>query len=228
MLQTTKYPRWRNIMETQSILLILDGFLLQRSSHTEFDVSCVHDDVMNWKHFPRYWLFVRGINRGPVNSLHKGQWRGALMFSLICAWIYRWVNNGEAGDFSRYRAHYDVIVMHLPELQTAETPCHSCNATLICYLHDSTHMAMVIWGFDILFVVRLNKLSKRSPSVGGLRRSYISAMLDVLQTFNHVANNVFRMWIKVAIFGKFRQNIYLFVAMSKYPVQHECTVECGK
>ena len=37
------------------------------------------------EHFPRYWPFVRGIHRWPVNSPHKGQWRGALMFSLICA-----------------------------------------------------------------------------------------------------------------------------------------------
>ena len=43
-----------------------------------------HDDVIIWKHFPRYWPFVRGIHRQPVNSPHKGQWRGALMFSLIC------------------------------------------------------------------------------------------------------------------------------------------------
>ena len=42
-----------------------------------------HDDVIKWKHFPRYWPFVRGIHRPPVNSPHKGQWRGALMFSLI-------------------------------------------------------------------------------------------------------------------------------------------------
>ena len=44
-----------------------------------------HDDVIKWKYFPRYWPFVRGIHRSPVNSPHKGQWRGALMFSLICA-----------------------------------------------------------------------------------------------------------------------------------------------
>ena len=43
-----------------------------------------HDDVIKWKHFPRYWPFVRGIHRSQVNSPHKGQWRGALMFSLIC------------------------------------------------------------------------------------------------------------------------------------------------
>ena len=74
--------------------------------------SC-HDDVMKWKHFPRYWLFVRGIHRSPVNSPHKGQWRGALMFSLMCARINSWVNNREAGDLRRYRRHYDVIVMSI-------------------------------------------------------------------------------------------------------------------
>ena len=57
-----------------------------------------HDDVIKWRHFPRYWPFVRGIPRSPVNSPHKGQWRGALMFSLICARINRWANNRKAGD----------------------------------------------------------------------------------------------------------------------------------
>ena len=49
----------------------------------------------------------------PVNFPHKGQWRGALMFSLISAWINGWVNNGEAGDLRRHRGHYDVNVMWL-------------------------------------------------------------------------------------------------------------------
>ena len=40
---------------------------------------------LQMKPFPCYWPFVRGIHRSPVNSPHKGQWRGALMFSLICA-----------------------------------------------------------------------------------------------------------------------------------------------
>ena len=70
-----------------------------------------HDDVIKWKQFPRYWPFVRGIHRSPVNSPHKGQWRGALMFSLICVWINGWVNNGEAVDLRRYRAHYNVTLM---------------------------------------------------------------------------------------------------------------------
>ena len=70
-----------------------------------------HDDVIKWKHFSRYWPFVRGIHRSPVNSLHKGQWHGALIFSFICVWINDWENNREAGDLRRYRAHYDIIVM---------------------------------------------------------------------------------------------------------------------
>ena len=74
--------------------------------------SSVHDDVIKWKHFPRNWPFVREIHRSPVNYPYKGQWRGALMFSLIYAWINDWVNNREAGDLRRQHGHYDVIVMH--------------------------------------------------------------------------------------------------------------------
>ena len=72
---------------------------------------CSHDDVIKWKHFPRNWPFVRGIHWSAVNSPHKGQWCRALMFSLICAWINGWVNNREAGDLKRHRAHYGVTVM---------------------------------------------------------------------------------------------------------------------
>ena len=84
-----------------------------------------HGDVIKWKHFPRHWPFVRGIHRSLVNYPHKGQWRGALMFSLICAWINNWVNNGEAGDLRRRRAHYDVIVMDLSNLS--------------CWVHIQSH-----------------------------------------------------------------------------------------
>ena len=70
-----------------------------------------HDDVIKWKHFPRYWPFAREIYRSPVNRPHKCQWRGALMFSLTCVWINSWVISHEAGDLRRYRAHYDVIIM---------------------------------------------------------------------------------------------------------------------
>ena len=74
-------------------------------------LQILHDDVIKWKHFPRYWPFVRGTHRSPVNSPHKGQWSGVFMFCLISAWMNGWVNNRVADDWRRHRDHYDVTVM---------------------------------------------------------------------------------------------------------------------
>ena len=73
-----------------------------------------------WRHqmetFSALLAICAGNSPVPVNSLQKGQWRWALMFSFICVWINDWVNNREAGDLRRHRGHYDVNVM---------TPSHS-------------------------------------------------------------------------------------------------------
>ena len=71
-----------------------------------------HDDVIKWKPLPRYWPFVWGIHRSPVNSPNKGPWRRDLMFSLICAWTNDWVNNRDARDLIHHLARYDVTVMN--------------------------------------------------------------------------------------------------------------------
>ena len=130
-------PQWRQDMKTPSASLDLyDGELSVSSHHKElgwrfsFIVSlnkpwinisrCWWSDMTtssNGNIFPRYWPFVQGIHRSPVNSPQKGQWRGALMFSLICAWINGWINNLEAGDLKRHRAHYDDIVMRFQDDQ---------------------------------------------------------------------------------------------------------------
>ena len=54
--------------------------------------TMIHDDVINWKHFPRFWPFLRGSHRRTMDSPHKHQWHGALMLSLICAWKKRLTN----------------------------------------------------------------------------------------------------------------------------------------
>ena len=80
-----------------------------------------------------WWL--RGIHRSPVNSPHTDQWRGVLMFSLICAWTNGWVNNQNAGDLRRHRAHYDVTVMwYRIVIQWSEQPwdLSAFNASLLC------------------------------------------------------------------------------------------------
>ena len=76
----------------------------------------LHDDVIKWKHCPRYWPFVRGIHRATVNSAHKGQWRRALIFSFICAWINGCVNNHKAGDLRRHHVHYDIAIFMMIDM----------------------------------------------------------------------------------------------------------------
>ena len=71
----------------------------------------IHDDIIKWKHFPCYWLFVRGIHQWLVDSPDKGQWQRIFMFSLIYAWTNGWANNRDAGDLRCHHAHYDVTVM---------------------------------------------------------------------------------------------------------------------
>ena len=106
--------------------------------------SC-HDDVIKWKHFPRYWPFVWEIHRSPVNSLHKGQWCGALMFSLIYTRINGWVNNGEAGDLRRRRAHYDVTVILVTRLSCGMTAMwHDCPA-ISCDMAMPWHYCPLAW-----------------------------------------------------------------------------------
>ena len=62
--------------------------------------------------FSELLAFWGGIHRSPVNSPHKGQWRGALVFSLMCTWTYNgWANHRDAGDLRHHRTQYDVIVM---------------------------------------------------------------------------------------------------------------------
>ena len=68
-----------------------------------------------WRHqmetFSALLALCAGNSPVPGEFPHKGQWRGALMYSLICTWINDWVNTREAGDLRRYRGHYDVIVI---------------------------------------------------------------------------------------------------------------------
>ena len=66
------------------------------------------DDVIKWKHFPRYRPFMSGIRRS--YSLHKA--------SDAEVWCFLWSApekkkrlSRDAGDLRRYRSHYDVTTM---------------------------------------------------------------------------------------------------------------------
>ena len=118
------------------------------------DLSRVRDGVLKWKHFPRNWPFVWGIHRSPVNSPHKGQWRGALIFSLIfslmCAWINGWVNNREADDLRRHRRHYYVTVMWNLLTKGWPSPAYFHYKTQPCGKHFHVYRVSTCWYADML------------------------------------------------------------------------------
>ena len=94
------------------LLLVAPWFVPVTIFNATSEDTTTHDDVIKWKSFSALLALCAENSPVPVTSPHKGQWRGALMFSLIYAWINEWVNNREAaGDLRRQRGHYDVIVM---------------------------------------------------------------------------------------------------------------------
>ena len=100
-------------------------------------VSSCHDDVIKWKHFPCYWLFVRRIHWSPMNSPQRPLTRSFDVY-LFWAWINGWVNNREAGDLRRHSAHCDVTVMWffcLYSLSVCISPgSFSCTKAFVWYL----------------------------------------------------------------------------------------------
>ena len=162
-----------------------------------------HDDVIKLKYFPHYWSFVRGIHRSHVNSPHKGQWRGALMFSLVCAWMNGWVNNGKAGDLRRQRAHYDAFVMsalchwathwwiNFSTMNVTQYPV--LHSTCPCYLNTFRYLCSRIsylctsWWFIALFskwilrqISQLSFLKYMGPCVFSLHVFFSSWLCEYL------------------------------------------------
>ena len=79
---------------------------------------CTHsgDGFTWWRHQMETFSALLAICAGnsPVTGIFpaaQSQWRRALIYSLICARINGWVDNGEPGDLRRHRAHNDVTVM---------------------------------------------------------------------------------------------------------------------
>ena len=113
-----------------------------------------HGDAFPWwRHqmetFSALLAVCVGNSPVPVNFQHKGQWRGALMFSFICVWINDWVNNREAGDLRRHRDHYDVIVMRITDHLRVNSPVTG----------DSLHKGPVIRSCDAFLVVSMDQFS---------------------------------------------------------------------
>ena len=131
----------------------------------------VHDNVIKWKHFPRYWPFVRGLNRSPVNSHGKGQWPGTLKFSLICAWTNGWANHRDAG----YWETMIVVIGLAASMPHGYVALAACNS----YMSES-------WMFHGHFL-----------SAG---RSQVTQQVCPLKQHEFEIHRTFMVWIFIAIF----------------------------
>ena len=84
----------------------------------------------------------------PVNSPHRGQWRGALMFSLIYAWRNGWVNSRDAGYLRRYCAYNDVTVM-LSTWVTSSKQCinvyDTCTSAVLTGFLVTQEVVQLLW-----------------------------------------------------------------------------------
>ena len=122
---------------------------------------------------------------------HQGQWRGALMFSLICVWINDWENNREAGDLRRYVAHYDVIVMYL-------------SPSVNPWLSSSAHWHIESWWRICSSVNRVIAGSKRWPQLNA----------DLL-SIGSSGTNFNNIWIKIQWFVSTK--IHFKMSSANYP-----------
>ena len=84
--------------------------------------TCIHFIHLPtwWCHqmetFPPLLALYAGIHQSPMISPHKGQWRGALMFSLICTWANGRANNQNTSDLRRHCTHHDATVMKIVQI----------------------------------------------------------------------------------------------------------------
>ena len=87
------HPVYSEHIQHTAIISMTDIFWKQERGikHAILNTTC-HDDVIKWKHFPRYWPFVRGIRRSSVNSPHTKDSDAEVWYFLWWAWTNGWVN----------------------------------------------------------------------------------------------------------------------------------------
>ena len=113
-----------------------------------------YDDVIAWERFPVNWSSARGIHRPPAGSHTKGQWRGALVFSLMWDWTNSWTIGGVTCDF-RYH----------------EVMWWRCNVQL--KTKRSTLLALCAWLYSPR--IKWKRFPRAWPFVKGIHRSSVDS-----------------------------------------------------
>ena len=186
-----------------------------------------HDDVINWKHFPRYWPFVRGIHRSLihwslVDSLHKGQWRRALIFSLICAWT-NVLANRDAGYLRRHRAQYDVIRnKHSSQPENGTIYLPQCSTLFYQHLWETLYQhLMLLFTYYVLIKVFRNRVMLKRYSL------YLQSLKIVVMTPSlHIS---YKRNIHVPVkttCGPYHGNTYIYINIYIHIHIYVCVCVC--
>ena len=141
-----------------------------------------------------------------MNSSHKGQWRGALMFSLICVWINGWVNKREAGDLRRHRAHYDFTVMRFQVI-------------LLAIWRNAK------WPEKNHEILRHYNMVAVCVKTRHIQRDIIQLCRDIIST-NHSTNNMSR-YSRIMSLYKYNQSEHRYYVAVKFEIWFNFTKLCG-
>ena len=108
------------------------------------------------------------------------QWRRALMFSWICAWTNGQVNNRDADNLRRHRAHYDVTVFLVNRGPVAKVVTWRIRITAGTVL---THCCPTVW--RIMFIKFSNKNNDLGPSTQQAHTQIIAGLSYVRSSGTH-------------------------------------------
>ena len=103
-----------------TVLLYIDVLWVYHLLQVIRLINLSYDDVIKWKHFSRYWPFVRGIHQSSVISPHKGQWRGAWILYLICFLINAQMAS-YAENVSIWWRHHDLPLFERKDVSQLHT-----------------------------------------------------------------------------------------------------------
>ena len=172
-----------------------------------------------WRHqmetFSALLAICAGNTPVPVNSLHKGQWRGAFMLSLVCAWINLWVNNREADDLRRYCAHY-VIVMNLIDSIKVK-PCHTW-----CLPFDTFKRFITWWRHQ------METFPRHWPFCAEITGHYDVTAMSLNRQYFFTKGNVWSIadkWIRRSI-EKLHPFFLVISSMEQQPLPNDWTALC--
>ena len=101
-------------------------------------------------------------------TTQQGQWRGALMFSLICVWINDWANNREAGELRRHRGNYDVTVMDSTRARSFHSRGGVTKAPLKILISQNHYL-------NLLIMIILTGAAKRWRQISNINVKFLNA-----------------------------------------------------